>query len=161
MRRPKKPPGWTEGCCPECGRDAPTRNLFPAKAMINQTDLARAVAYSPDLTDSEKVMVMVLLCELDFENWVGVSQAEIARRLGVSRVAVHKKLARLRELGIILDDGRGPGGFKRLKFSSAYAWKGKASGHARHYHADRAATARKREEAARRRREKLKVVEPA
>jgi biotin operon repressor len=162
MARPRTPPhSHANECCPACGQQAPQRNLFRHKAMMNQTELARAVAYSPELTDGEKAMVLLLIAEMDFENWIPVSQAEIARRLGVTRATVNERFTRLRELGIVLDGGRGPGGHKQLKLSAAYVWKGKGSGHARHYHVDRAATARKREEAARRRREKLKVVEPA
>ena len=161
MIRPKTGPAThDEGCCPACGHHPSTRNHFPNKAMVNQLDLGRAVVYSPELTDSERAMVLLLICELDFENWIPISQSQIARKMGVTRAVVHKHIRRLRELGIVLDGGRGPGGFKRMKLSAAYAWKGKATGHARHYHADRAATARKREEAARRRREKLKVIEP-
>jgi biotin operon repressor len=162
MARPKTPPRErTEGACPSCGHPPPSRNLFRHKAMMNQTELARAVAYNPSLTAGDKAMVLLLICELDFENWISISQAEIARKLGVSRVVVHRHLSKLRDLGIVLDDGRGAGGFKRMKLNAVYAWKGRASAHGRHFHADQAAGARKREEAARRRREKLKVVEPA
>jgi biotin operon repressor len=119
MTRPKKPPSeHVEGSCPACGHQPPSRNLFRHKAMMNQTELARAVAYNPSLTAGDKAMVLLLICELDFENWISISQAEIARKLGVSRVVVHRHLSKLRDLGIVLDDGRGAGGFKRMKLSS-------------------------------------------
>src|SRR4051794_4527621 len=119
MPRPRAPiTTRDEECCPECGQRPPTRNLFPQKAMINQTDLARAVAYSPELTDGEKAMVLLLLVEMDFENCIPITQAEIARKLAVPRATVNERFTRLRQLGIVLDGGRGPGGHKRMKLSS-------------------------------------------
>jgi biotin operon repressor len=129
--------------------------------MLDPRKFSEALALDPDLTDRDVRVAVALLGHLDYENRLPVCQAEIAMRLRTTRQAVSRNIKKLRDAGVLLDDGKGPGGHRLMRFSSAYIWKGSAEGHRQHYPRDLRASQAKREEAARRRREKLKVVEPA
>jgi biotin operon repressor len=164
MRQRGKPADAPPECgdvCPHCGNGRATRNRFKNKAMIDPRKFSEALALDPSLTDRDVRVAIALLGHLDFENRLPVSQVEIALRLKASPAAVNRNIKKLREAGVLLDDGPGPAGHRLMRFSSAYVWKGSAQGHRHRYPRDLQATQTKREEAARRRREKLKVVEPA
>ena len=127
--------------------------------MIEHSRFARALALDPDLTDRDVRTAVLLLDYLEFENKLPVSQAELAIRMNSTQPVISKCIKRLKEAGVLLEEGKGPGGHKLLRFSAAYVWKGSAKAHGRAYCRDSEATALKREAAARKRRARLKVVE--
>lgn len=144
--------------CPTCGQ-ARGRNLFRQKAMIDTQEFANALAFDSDLTAQDVRVAVALLGELDFENRLPVSQAELARQLGTSPEAMNRHFKRLRAAGVLVDAGRGPGGHRLLRFNAAYVWKGRAGGHGRYFHGDKKTATARREAGARRRRAALRAVE--
>lgn len=128
--------------------------------MIEHRDLAGAILKDPSLGWAEYKLAWVLLYHIGYENSLPVCQADLAREFGFDRTALNRSLRKLREAGIVIDEGKGPGGMRILRFSAAYAWKGKARGHGRVYERDARASA---EAKAKQRRARLKLVqsEPA
>ena len=126
---------------------------------MDHRELALALAADRSLKPLDLRLALALMYFLDYENRLPVSQAEIARQFDFDQSRLNKALKRLCEIGLILDEGTGPGGHKMLRFSAAFVWKGKASGHARAYRADTEVLATKRDALARRRREKLRAIE--
>lgn len=73
-------------------------------------------------------VLFALLAKLDFENWLSVSHADLARELGFKRPNVSRAFARLIEEGVLLPGpklhGRGT-----YTLNPHYGWKGSAKGH--------------------------------
>ncbi len=69
-----------------------------------------------------------LISRLDFENYIQVSQADIAKELDMKRPNVSRAIKRLCDLGII---GRGPkvGTAYTYRLHPAAGWKGKPRAH--------------------------------
>lgn len=65
---------------------------------------------------------------LDYENDVGISQAEIARHLGMQRSHVSRSFRRLIELGVLVE-GERRGRSKSYRLAPAVGWKGSAKTH--------------------------------
>jgi DNA-binding MarR family transcriptional regulator len=69
---------------------------------------------------------MILLGKLDFENWIHVSQAEIAEILDMKRQQVSRAIILLEKKGILLRSPKfGRSYFYRL--NPYYGWKGKSN----------------------------------
>lgn len=81
-----------------------------------------------DLGDEARRVFMLLCGKLDFENWIKVSQAELARELGMSRQNFGRGLARLVVEGVVLV-GPKVGGHSTFRLDPGYGWKGSAKGH--------------------------------
>ena len=81
--------------------------------MMDHRALGRALAYDPELTLGDLRVALALFDCLDYENRLPVCQAELARKLRISRQLVNRHIGSLREAGVILDDGKGPGGVCR------------------------------------------------
>lgn len=94
-------------------------------AMAQNALVALAQA---DLGDQARRVLFVILGKLDFENYILVSQSEIAETIGMKRANVSAAIARLEAEGIIL---RGPkaGRSATFRLNPSYGWKGSASNH--------------------------------
>jgi len=82
-----------------------------------------ALARDKDLAGQPTRVLLALLAKLDFENWVAVSQVEIAERLGMRRERVSEAFRVLREKGVIEAVVR-PGGIRTYRLNNGYAWRG-------------------------------------
>jgi len=73
-------------------------------------------------------VLMLVLGQLDFENYILLNQAEIARELEMHPPDVNKALKHLQELGVLL---RGPkaGRSSTFRLNPSFGWKGSASNH--------------------------------
>lgn len=94
-------------------------------AMAQNALVALAQA---DLGDQARRVLFVILGKLDFENYILVSQSEIAETIGMKRANVSAAIARLEGEGVIL---RGPkaGRSATFRLNPSYGWKGSASNH--------------------------------
>lgn len=73
-------------------------------------------------------VLFLLLARLDFENWLALSQAEVAQILGMRRQNVGRAFQQLVDSGALL---RGPkaGRNGTWRINPHYGWKGSAKGH--------------------------------
>lgn len=81
-----------------------------------------------DLSRTSWRVLAGLLAKLDYENWINVSQAALARDLGMGRQNLGKAVADLVDRGIVL---RGPkvNGQPTFRLEPGYGWKGSAKLH--------------------------------
>lgn len=94
-------------------------------AMAQNALVALAQA---DLGDQARRVLFVVLGKLDFENYILISQSEIAETIRMHRPDVSKALKKLEAEGVIL---RGPkaGRSATFRLNPSYGWKGSASNH--------------------------------
>lgn len=77
----------------------------------------------------ETLRVLLKLCaKLDFENWVNVSQADLARQMGLKPGNFSRAITKLLAEGILLK-GPSVGNRKTYRLDPAYGWKGSAKTH--------------------------------
>jgi DNA-binding transcriptional ArsR family regulator len=109
MFYPKRQNGFREG--------------WIAMAQNALIELARA-----DLGDQARRVLFVVLGKLDFENFILISQSEIADAIGMKRANVSSAMSKLEAEGIII---RGPkaGRSTTFRLNPSYGWKGSASNH--------------------------------
>jgi hypothetical protein len=90
--------------------------------MANQ-DALKAIARDKELTIEPYRVLMLLLGKLDFQNWIHVSQNEIARELGMRQPNVSRALKLLIEKNILLRHQSGK--LSGYRLNPYYGWKGK------------------------------------
>lgn len=73
-------------------------------------------------------VLWMLLARLDFENWIHVNQAELARRLELKPPNFTRALRKLITEGVVLE-GPKVGRLGTYRLSPSYGWKGSAKGH--------------------------------
>jgi biotin operon repressor len=95
--------------------------------MANQ-EAMRAIAKDKELTLDPHRVLMMLFGELDFENWIHISQHDIAEMLSMSRSQVSRSIKLLERKGILV---RGPkiGKSYGYRLNPHYGWKGRAKNH--------------------------------
>lgn len=94
-----------------------------AMAQPALTALAKSNLGQQDLR-----VLMLVLGQLDFENYILLNQADISREIDMHRTDVNKALKRLQELGVLL---RGPtaGRSSTFRLNPSFGWKGSATNH--------------------------------
>lgn len=110
-----------EGIIVYCGVK---RNPYAKGWIMNSQEALEFLATDKDLK-GETLRVLLLLCSrLDFENWIQITQKEIAEKLELDKTQVSRSIAKLLKKEILL---RGP----KLSQSFAYrlnpdyGWKGR------------------------------------
>lgn len=81
-----------------------------------------------ELNHEQTKVLMMLLAELDYENYIQVAQIDIAESLKMKKSAVSRAVRNLLEFGIILEGpkiGRG----KTYRLNPQFGWKGTVSNH--------------------------------
>lgn len=106
--------------------------------QMAQTTLTKVNQHRRELGLEGMSVFNALMARLDFENYIQVSQAEIARELDMRPSNVSRSVSRLEDLGFIR---RGPkvGKSSTFQLHPELAWKGKAPAHMRAREAARAA----------------------
>lgn len=94
-------------------------------AMAQNAMLAIAKA---DMGDEAMRVFFVLAANIDFENWIQISQTELADEIGIKKSNFSRAMKRLEAEGIIL---RGPkvGRSASFRLNPEFGWKGSAKGH--------------------------------
>jgi hypothetical protein len=70
-------------------------------------------------------ILYTLLSHVDYENWITISQKELAKHLGLDKSTVSKSLKKMKDLYIFeeeLDNG-----FTSLRLNPRFGWKGRVS----------------------------------
>ncbi len=73
-------------------------------------------------------VLMMLLGRLDFENFIQLSQTELAEALGMKKPNVSRSIKRLLSLGVLLE-GPKIGRSKTYRLNPNYGWRGSPKSH--------------------------------
>jgi hypothetical protein len=84
------------------------------------------ISKDSDITGSDMRVLMYLFGHLDFENFIHVSQQDIAEYVGMQKQNVSRSMKKLITKGIILD-GPKVGRMKTYRLSHDLGWKGKVT----------------------------------
>jgi DNA-binding MarR family transcriptional regulator len=93
--------------------------LYGGKVMIFQEILKKAVK---ELTEGELRVFNYMLGVMDFENWIGIPQKEIAKEVGIHPKTISRIMKRLVEKGYIEIYKKGRENYYRIR--PEVAWKG-------------------------------------
>jgi DNA-binding MarR family transcriptional regulator len=101
--------------------------LYDKRWFIMAQDALVILAKDKDLTLEPKNVLLYLLSQLDFENFMHVPQVEIAETLGMDKSKVSKAIKLLTEKGILI---RGPKQARSSSFrlNPNFGYKGNPSG---------------------------------
>lgn len=93
--------------------------------MMTFQDALAKIATDKELTSTSKTVFLLLLSELEFENYIHLKQVTIAEKLEMqkSHVSEAMKLLLNKEIILKVKDGRTTG----YKLNPHYGWKGKVS----------------------------------
>lgn len=78
-----------------------------------------------DLTGQDLKVLLIYMGNLDFENYLQVSQRYIADDLGMAKQHVYRSTKKLVDKGILIE-GPKVGKHKTYRLNAFYGWKGKA-----------------------------------
>ena len=81
-----------------------------------------ALAQDREITTQPSRVLHYLLGNLDFDNWIHISQKEIGEALGLDKGSVSKAVSLLKRKGIILEAPYK--GVRCYKLNHFYGWKG-------------------------------------
>ena len=113
---------------PGCLVYIPRRQKHPASERFFMAfqDALIEIAKDDDLTLEPTKVLMYLFGQLSFENYLHISQKDIAEALGIDKANVSKAMKLLAHKGIILD-GPKVGRMKTYRLSPDLGWKGKVT----------------------------------
>lgn len=81
------------------------------------------LAKDEQLRGQPLVVLLALFAKLDFENFIAISQADLARELNLGRNRISEAVSRLKARGVILA-GPKVGTAQTYRLNPGYAWKG-------------------------------------
>jgi DNA-binding transcriptional ArsR family regulator len=91
--------------------------------MLNEfQQIFKLIASNDDLNGSDMRVLMLLLARLDFENYIRVTQKDIAHTTKIKQPHVSTALTKLLKLNII--EKVSQGNLKAYRLNPSYAWKG-------------------------------------
>ncbi len=102
----------------------PTKQKMRSGFMLTSLEGVRRLAMDRDLNLTDRRVLDVLMTCLDYENWMCVTQKEIAGVLGVHRPNVAKSLKKLLDKAIIVK-GEKWGKTNCYRLNAFYGWKGR------------------------------------
>jgi predicted transcriptional regulator len=88
-------------------------------------DSLELIATDKDMTGQTLKVMLLLMGNLEFENYITIRQVAIAKKLGMDKADVSKAMKLLVDKGIILKVKEGT--TTGYKLNPHYGWKGKAS----------------------------------
>jgi DNA-binding transcriptional ArsR family regulator len=100
------------------------QNPYSTGWVMNSQEALEQLAIDDDLKGEAYKVLLLLLARLDFENWIQITQKEIAEKLKMKLPNVSRAISLLEEKSIIL---RGPkiGRSYAFRLNPYYGWKGK------------------------------------
>lgn len=101
------------------------KSSFERHFTMNQAALK---IIATELNHEQTKVLMMLLAELDYENYIQVAQIDIAESLTMKKSAVSRAIRHLLEFGIILE-GPKIGRSKTYRLNPQFGWKGTVSNH--------------------------------
>jgi len=110
-----------EGVVVYCGIK---RNPYAKGWVMNSQEALELLATDKELTGENYRVLLFLLSRLDFENWIQITQSEIAEKLDLKKQNVSRAISLLNSKGILL---RGPkvGRSYAFRLNPYFGWKGK------------------------------------
>ncbi|MCT8434976.1 replication protein [Escherichia coli O25b:H4-ST131] len=89
-------------------------------------------AYPPilakELTGEQFKVLMLMLADLDYENFIQIAQADIAETLGMQKTNVSRAVRALLDVGVIFE-GPKVGRSKTYRLNEQFGWKGTVTNH--------------------------------
>jgi hypothetical protein len=101
------------------------KSSFERHFTMNQAALK---IIAKELNHEQTKVLMMLLADLDYENYIQVAQIDIAESLVMKKSAVSRAIRHLLEFGIILE-GPKIGRSKTYRLNPQFGWKGTVSNH--------------------------------
>ncbi|EJY0535616.1 hypothetical protein OE853_004837 [Salmonella enterica] len=101
------------------------KSSFERHFTMNQAALK---IIATELNHEQTKVLMMLLADLDYENYIQVAQIDIAESLTMKKSAVSRAIRHLLEFGIILE-GPKIGRSKTYRLNPQFGWKGTVSNH--------------------------------
>ncbi|WP_225382647.1 helix-turn-helix domain-containing protein, partial [Escherichia coli] len=101
------------------------KSSFERHFTMNQAALK---IIATELNHEQTKVLMMLLADLDYENYIQVAQIDIAESLVMKKSAVSRAIRHLLEFGIILE-GPKIGRSKTYRLNPQFGWKGTVSNH--------------------------------
>ena len=92
--------------------------------IVSSQEALEELAEDRDLTGETLRIFLLLSARLDFENWIQISQKEIADRLSMKKQNVSRSIKMLESKGIILK-AKANGKNNAYRLNPHYGWKGK------------------------------------
>lgn len=110
-----------EGIIVYCGVK---QNPYNKGWIMNSQEALKLLATDEDLRGEAYKVLLILMATLDFENWIQISQKEIAETLKMKKQNVSRAISLLEKKGIIF---RGPkiGKSYAFRLNPDFGWKGK------------------------------------
>jgi len=103
------------------------KSAFERHFTMNQSALH---SIANELNHDQMRVLMALLAELDYENYIQVAQIEIAEALNMQKSHVSRAVKNLIDFGVILE-GPKIGRSKTYRLNPQFGWKGTAVNHKR------------------------------
>ena len=104
------------------------KSAFQRHFTMNQ-DALRILA--KELTGEQFKVLMLMLADLDYENFIQIAQADIAETLGMQKTNVSRAVRALLDVGVIFE-GPKVGRSKTYRLNEQFGWKGTVTNHKRH-----------------------------
>ena len=101
------------------------KSSFQRHFTMNQAALK---IIATELNHEQTKVLMMLLADLDYENYIQVAQIDIAEALRMQKTHVSRAIKNLIEFGIIIE-GPKIGRSKTYRLNPQFGWKGTVSNH--------------------------------
>lgn len=101
----------------------PRKFIFQERFFMLFQDQIGELATDREMTGESLRLLMFLFSKMDFENYVYISQMEIAEQLAIARSSVCRAMKLLVEKKVVIVSGKGMN--KRYRLNPIYGWKGK------------------------------------
>lgn len=101
------------------------KSSFQRHFTMNQDALMILVQ---NLKGEELRVFMMLLSELDYENYIQIQQTDIASKLDMQKQNVNRSIKRLLEIGVI-NEGPKIGRSRTYNLNASFGWKGTVTNH--------------------------------
>ena len=110
-----------EGVVVYCGVK---KNPYSTGWIMNSQEALELLATDEDLTKEAFRVLIFLMARLDFENWIQITQKDVAEKLNIHKQNISRAISLLESKGIIL---RGPkiGRSNAFRLNPHFGWKGK------------------------------------
>lgn len=101
------------------------KSSFQRHFTMNQAAL---ITIANELNHDQMRVLMALLADLDYENYIQVAQIDIAETLKMQKTHVSRAIKNLIEFGIVIE-GPKIGRSKTYRLNPQFGWKGTVSNH--------------------------------
>jgi hypothetical protein len=93
------------------------------ESFLVASQSARVWLAKQDLKKSTYKVYLLLEGVLDFENWIGITQADVGKELDIDAAAVSRAFKELEQIGV-LERGAAAGRGHTWRLNPMYVWKG-------------------------------------